>query len=842
MTLSMGSTPQATLTNRPGGTNLAALAKSGIEQFRSNLLGSSNPYFEPHQLRMQWNASVNSSDTTSFTTDTYFSAIPVDAYAGSEFYVKSASNSANIGCTGHVLHNTAGGIVSGANTGSLVTFDTACATPLVSTDSVTITMGGIPTTTAEWSNPGGPSYTNGGGCFFTSDITTQYQDGGRQSLVISLPANTYCKVNMLFDTNTIARFVSLDGMYTGGLAAKTVSGSPSIAVSVQRAGSAEACNNNAIASTSAWARTTFGCMFSENTTLPAPGAVSFVINVQAGSSASVVELDSASFEKTSPRDVTNGAPTWRDEFVAFLKSITPQTGLPGSVRDWIPGMQGWTLATLLSHSQAAAPVVSTFQRGSTTPLAFYLDNPLLFDYLKLCEATNNEPYFAVPITFRPSEWAGLMDYLFNPSNADRIAQGHPQPWTGPGGVFKHIRLPDGNEDWNNGFIGAVVLGGAHRYDNYFRMAAADFVAARSASAYVDGYVDFIFNLQVAIGQENITDINAILPTLPALGRPNAFEGGEYYMSYVADVDTTEDFFRAFLNEYWMHSFDPSDVNNWYQTGMGVQVISLCYGSVPCRYYIYEQGKGITFSCSGGGCGTTHQQFPTQDQLTAADSSFATGMEAGLLMVGSLKYRHIAITNYFGDSQVGNTAGLGSGLFEQIYSNVSDVGGGQSAYAGTAFVGKPQALVYQVVNAGIAGPNLVPCNITNLVTNNFAATVNGPVNAVSNVPQLETICTKDGSGNQGVVIFNTSMTTPVTLGLNDPMFTGTVSVKQVAAAPGALNTASGNANNATTAPNVLVNNSTMTNATSVTIPAFSATAFIGSAIPQRWYFAAPRGGQ
>jgi len=92
-------------TNRVG-LNIGSIDYWDNGQILNNLIGISNPGFEPLVDRQIWSLAVAGS-TTSFQTPNIYDGVPANYWAGATFMVEESQNGgAELGCTGTIASNT----------------------------------------------------------------------------------------------------------------------------------------------------------------------------------------------------------------------------------------------------------------------------------------------------------------------------------------------------------------------------------------------------------------------------------------------------------------------------------------------------------------------------------------------------------------------------------------------------------------------------------------------------------------------------------------------------------------------------------------------------------------
>src|ERR1700722_4753486 len=88
-----------------GGSNIGAMDYGDNGQVMKNLIGSTNPGFEPLIDQQIWVVAAAGS-TTSFTVPDKYDTVPANYWAGGTFKVVESQSGGTLGCTGKIASNT----------------------------------------------------------------------------------------------------------------------------------------------------------------------------------------------------------------------------------------------------------------------------------------------------------------------------------------------------------------------------------------------------------------------------------------------------------------------------------------------------------------------------------------------------------------------------------------------------------------------------------------------------------------------------------------------------------------------------------------------------------------
>ncbi len=793
-------------TNRIG-VNIGAIDYWDSGQILKNLIGATNPGFEPLQNRQIW-ALTAAGTATTFTIPDQYDGIPPNYWAGGTFtVVESQSGGAELGCTGTIASNTGPNyplVGQSTYTAPSITVSTSCNSAFSVGDTVVLTKSTFPTPESWWESGGrgGMMGSVSGGGQLLTDTTDLCATCGTQSLNMNAAAGgSSANASFYFDScNTDDMFVMMNGTYQLSFWAKAASGTPVLSASASRlsAGGFN-CGTYTPKLSSSWAQYTFNCTASESQGATTPGNSQVAFNVTGGS----VYLDNVSFEKTNT-DSSNTT-VLRDEVIDTLKKYYgPSVGSnPGTFRYWVnqnaESMSNWTQP---KYAQAPTGGGTGYFVG---PGGSGVVSLSLEDYLVICQLLNAEPYLEVPVTFSTSEAANLIEFLASPSSttygARRATLGQDDPWTS---VFSTIHLSFCNECWNGGSFPAQSLAyrssvpnSEYYYD--YSLRTRDIFAAMRADAYYSApSFDLVMNAQTATSYSMDTAIQR--------ARPDSIEIEGYTYSYVNSFDTDTALWQPAMVEPYEKVTNPSDIYNFYQSVHDYQSQKTCgaSGTAACNVNIYEWGQGTI----GGSIDQTHMDY--------INAGAGEGVVMALQPLLNLQYFGIRPQSFFSLTEFRN--GAGNGLVNKLWGNVVDMGGATNNV-------RPEFLGVQLVNQSIIG-SMYACPIANNPTFNFAGSPNGitPMPALNNVPYLYAFCFENGT-KRSLVLINTDLSSSHTIsfaGTNPPA--GTVTQRQYA--PAALNdmneSHSGTVTNLAPAT-VAIETSTLSSPGSITLPPHSATA-------------------
>ncbi|MGP8260030.1 MAG: hypothetical protein ACLQM6_08780, partial [Acidobacteriaceae bacterium] len=489
LTLNDGSIVQSS-TNRMG-LNIGAIDYWDNGQILKNLIGATNPGFEPLQNRQIW-ALTAAGTTTTFTIPDRYDGVPPNYWAGGTFtVVESQSSGAELGCTGTIASNTGPNYpLSGRTTYSApsITVSTSCNAAFSVGDTVILSQSTFPTPESWWESGGlgGMMGSVSGGGQLLSDTTDLCATCGTQSLDMNASAaGSSASASFYFDSDKGDNiFVMMNGTYQLSFLAKAASGSPVLTASASRLSTGGFnCGTYTPRLSSSWAQYTFNCTASETQGGTSPGIAQVAFTATGGS----VYLDNVSFEKTNT-DSSNTT-VLRDEVIDTLQNYYgPSVGSnPGMFRYWV-NQNGETMSNWSQPDYAHAPTgggTGAFVGpGGSGVVSLSLE-----DYLVICQLLNAEPYLEVPVSFSTADAANLIEFLASPSSttygARRAALGQQDPWTS---VFGTIHLSFCNECWNGmSFAGQSLpdRSGAPNSEYYYdySLRARDIFAAMRADSY-----------------------------------------------------------------------------------------------------------------------------------------------------------------------------------------------------------------------------------------------------------------------------------------------------------------------------------------------------------------------
>jgi len=805
LSLNDGSIVQSS-TNRIG-VNIGSLDYYDNGQILKNLIGSSNPGFEPLQQQQIWTLTAAGTATT-FTVPDRYDGVPPNYLTGGTFTViESQSGGAELGCTGSIASNTGPNyplVGQSTYTAPSITVSTPCNASFGVGDIVVMSKSTFPTPESWWESGsrGGVAGTVTGGAQLLSDTTDLCATCGTQSLNMNASAvgSTATAASYFDSENSDNNFVLLNGTYQLSFWAKAASGTPALTASASRLSSGGFnCGSFTPKLTSAWTQYTSNCTASETAAKTAlgPGQVSFIAT---GGS---VYLDNISFEKISanPGNTT----VLRDEVIQTLQNFYgPSIGSnPGMFRYWV-NQNAETMSNWTEPDYARAPTgwgTGYFVGpGGSGSVVLSLE-----DYLVICQLLNAEPYLEVPVTFSTADAANLIEFLASPSGttygARRAALGQSEPWTS---VFSQIHLSFCNECWNSQSFAGQSLAyragtpNSEYYYDYSVRSRDIFAAMRADSYYSAPAFDLVMDAQ--------TCINDSMDTAIQRAHPDSIEIEGYTYSSVSSFATDAALWQPAMVEPYEKVTNPADIYNFYQSVHDYQSQKTCgaSGTAACNVNIYEWGQGTV----EGTIDQTHMDY--------INAGAGEGVVMALQPLLNLQYYGIRPQSVF--SLTGYRNGAVNGLINKLWGTVVDMGGATNNV-------RPEFLGVQLVNQSIIGP-MYSCPIANNSTYNFAGSPNGisPLPALNGVPNLYAFCFENGTG-RSLVLINTDLSSSHSVGFagtNPPE--GTVTQRQYApAALDDMNEApSGTATNLTPAT-VSIETTTLSSPSSITLPPFSVTA-------------------
>jgi hypothetical protein len=805
LSLNDGSIVQSS-TNRIG-VNIGSLDYYDSGQILKNLIGATNPGFEPLQQQQIWTLTTAGTATT-FTVPDQYDGVPPNYWAGGTFtVVESQSGDAELGCTGSIASNTGPNyplVGQSTYTAPSITVSTPCNASFGVGDIVTMSKSTFPTPESWWEtgSMGGIWGSVTGGAQLLSDTTDLCATCGTQSLNMNASvAGSSAIANWYFDSETSDNiFVLVNGTYQLSFWAKAASGTPVLTASASRLSSGGFnCGSFTPKLTSAWAQYTWNCTASESQSVTSPGMAHVAITTTGGS----VYLDNVSFEKTNGN--SSNTTVLRDEVIQTLQNFYgPSIGSnPGMFRYWV-NQNAETMSNWTEPDYARAPTgwgTGYFVGpGGSGSVVLSLE-----DYLVICQLLNAEPYLEVPVTFSTADAANLIEFLASPSGttygARRAALGQSEPWTS---VFSQIHLSFCNECWNSQSFAGQSLAyragtpNSEYYYDYSVRSRDIFAAMRADSYYSAPAFDLVMDAQ--------TCINDSMDTAIQRAHPDSIEIEGYTYSSVSSFATDAALWQPAMVEPYEKVTNPADIYNFYQSVHDYQSQKTCgaSGTAACNVNIYEWGQGTV----EGTIDQTHMDY--------INAGAGEGVVMALQPLLNLQYYGIRPQSVF--SLTGYRNGAVNGLINKLWGTVVDMGGATNNV-------RPEFLGVQLVNQSIIGP-MYSCPIANNSTYNFAGSPNGisPLPALNGVPNLYAFCFENGTG-RSLVLINTDLSSSHSVGFagtNPPE--GTVTQRQYApAALDDMNEApSGTATNLTPAT-VSIETTTLSSPSSITLPPFSVTA-------------------
>jgi len=811
------------------GVNIGAIDYWDNGQILKNLIGTSDPGFEPLLDQQIW-VLYTAGTTTSYSIQDIFDGVPANYWAGGTFtVVETQSGGAELGCTGTIASNTGPNyplVGQSTYTSPVVTVSSPCNAAFSVGDIIIMSKSVFPTPETWWESGGrgGTAGTVSGGAQLLSDTTDLCATCGTQALNLNATASgSQASASWYYDGESQDDiFVLMNGTYQLSFWAKLASGTPVLTASASRGSSGGFnCGTYTPKLTSEWAQYTWTCTAAE-TPATTPSAASVGIAVKGGS----VYLDNVSFEKV-PGSFTN--PTvLRDEVVQTLQNYYgPSIGSnPGTFRYWV-NQNGESISNWTQPDYAHAPTTS----GTgyfVGPGGMGTENLSLEDYLVICQFLNAQPYLEVPVTLTTADAANLIEFLASPSTtsygARRAALGQEQPWTS---VFSQIHLSFCNECWNGASFDGQSLAmrnsapNLEYYYDYSVRARDIFAAMRSDNYYSQSAFDLVMNAQTAV--------NYTMDTAIARAHPDSIEIEDYTYGNVNDFSSDAAMWQPAMVDPWEKVTYPKDIANFYQSVHDYQSQTTCgaTGTATCNVNIYEWGQGTLGGLDIAGV-TPGANLIDQAHLDYVNAGGGEGAVMALQPLLNIQYYGIDAQSFFALTEYKN--GGVNGLTAKLWGNTVDMGGGTNNV-------RPTFLGVQLVNQSIIGP-MYSCPIANNLTYNFPGSMNGigvnqpsstnptPIEmpAMTNVPYLYGFCFENGT-KRSLVLINTDVTSSHTIsfgGTNPPF--GAVTQRQLApASPDDLNEAHIGTATTQTPATVSIETSTLNSPTSINLPPYSVTA-------------------
>ncbi len=821
-----------------GGVNIASMTYYDNGQISKNLIGQSNPGFEPVQSNQYWK--LNGTGTfsrTQFSNTNKYAVYVANIWAGASFTVTESSG-AELGCTGTIASNTTG---VGGSTAAVYTINSTtnqgtsgCAAAFAFGDQIHIYQSQFPTPESIWESGGNNMWANlsNGGKLLT-DSSTPYD--GAQSMLLDVTAGSsaLAGVNFYFDTFNINHFIVLNGQYQVCAWAKygnSVTGNK-ISFAAGRSGAQQ---TQTFAITASWAHyCTTPMTFSETNTNTGNGLLS--IYTLGSQGLGQVDVDDVTFQKTSGQDSTNTT-IFRDEYVHSLQQyFAASSGGPkGFLRNWLnqngENMTNWTKPFLASAQTIAGGGWTNY--GEVTPR--------LYDYLNLAKTVNALPYLEVPVTFSTTDAAALVEYLSSTNTTSgwgqvRANQGQSAPWVGPTGVFPVIYLSFCNECWNDSsFNGQDIpynTGDSSYYIGLGTRAGHVYAAMRGSPSFSTA-IRLGLNMQIGVNYAPGGIDVALQKMASEGGEADYVEQAPYFGDTISNWQTDAALWGSAFVEPWANTTNPSSSSRFLPAVQAIQGYNYCgaSGTAPCEATVYEQGPNQLTTCGVAGwpaCTGGNNQAITQP---VEDHAAAGAAEAIIIAYQeALNQRQLGIVaqNDFGSTEFQNST-LG-GLTAKLWGNSVDYGGAPSYLNGLEFTPRPTYMGPAVLHSAEIGPEYA-CSFTSGPTQNWPGDpLNGPTTAQANVPLMDAFCYTNGS-QRGIVIFNTTLTTSYNVnfaGTNTP--SGTCSQQQYApSSPDLMNEPASGTTINNTAATTAIAISSGTCPSSLSVPPDSITAIVYTA--------------
>lgn len=371
--------PTATMAGIPRiGLNLGSWSEFGAEQVSSNI--AMNPGFEPLIDRAV--VTVQDSYSTGFSDDLASMARPDGFWNGATFEVRTGASA-----------GTDGTIASSQEAGSdgLPWFTTSGPAPtLAAGDIVSVTQTQISGGPYNWFWPAASDN-------YVAINTTDHRPSspGTSVAELTLQSGQSTELDAYWDAfaNNLpdGKFLQVNGNWQLSFWARSTSGSPTVKVTFERAGSSPFLSQT-VTLTSTWQQFVMNFSATDN----GPKNPLWLSLVASGTAGTAVRLDDVQLGR--PSDFPN---PWRAEVVQALRILRP-----GYLRDW-QSQLGDTMTNRL------API---FGRGSQRwqPDPSNILYSFLYglpDFLSLCQQVGAQPWIVLPNVLYDAEFTQLGKYL-----------------------------------------------------------------------------------------------------------------------------------------------------------------------------------------------------------------------------------------------------------------------------------------------------------------------------------------------------------------------------------------------------------------------------------------------
>ena len=553
------------------------------------------------------------------------------------------------GQTGTILHSTA----AGSSIGTTIQFTPLAKLPAAN-DYIVVRKSSPGHALDGWNQ-----YASGGAVIAPEFKDLSPRTPGLQAVRIGATGpGQFASLSTSFDSTTGHSYLQLRGTYRIRFRAKSVSGSKSFGVKVQRSGASDPLFDQTVPLSAAWQDYTLDFNANESTRAVDAVGLSFTV------SGSEVLLDDVSLEEAT----ANGT-AFRDDVVATLRRLKP-----GVLRYMDSGQNfGSTLDNMLAPQMSRQR--SGFSRYATTAN----DVPIgLHDFLVLCEKLNVEPWYTMQIGMSTQEAANLLEYLGGPATtkygAARGALGHPVPWTQ---TFPRIHLEYGNEAWNTAQPGASIAEPAA----YANRATTIFQMIRASKWYSQDHFNLIANTQANV----VWITEQILKTMQGA---DTISIGAYNFNTFGDDSSIENIFGPMFAE-------PQFLDDCVEGYIHQQAHAVVTSPHTAHLAVYETNVGAT-------TGTA-----SQASVNATLPSLGAGIASVEHMLLMLRDLNVTVQNTFqiggGNFHFTNTAGTDNKETVPVWAVVVDMGGPTNRV-------RPSFLAQQLTNEAMR-PTMLPTSHT-----------------------------------------------------------------------------------------------------------------------------------
>lgn len=573
----------------------------------------------------------------------------------------------------------------------------------------------------------------------TTDPITSVSPGqgcGSQSLKCDSSAGGSCSISYAVDNTSQGNFLYLNNSpILTSYMTKTVSGTPTVSISVARTGSGAWSYSLHPTLAGVWTQQTDTRNLTDASTSAALGEVAITVTL----SGTGVQYFDNMFWGDAPGDPANTT-LFTDAFYHDIKAKKV-----GVLRHWRGGGH---------NSQTAANYILPVQAQSLAGAGLgpaYGGGDIgfsLHDFLTLCQKVGAVPHFLIPANMTFADAPNLIDYLFGGSGttfgAKRIALGGPSAAGGWASVFPTILADYMNETWNTGEIGQGLgfrSGEPYNSSDYAAYAKTMFAAMRGTASYNSALV-----LMADIQTGNPADTSSILHDSTADGG----EINDYYAFSLTTITPPATLYGPTMMENYANTHATNSASGFYQQIHSA--LSNCGASntAACKFFVYEQMISAEQTACTQACSDSVNQAGVG--TSTEFENVLENIDTGLVSTQAL----FTESQYFEGE---------NGANRHLWGINTMVGGQLTAFqaattGNTDVVERPTGMGMKLANACNLGTEITTS--TSGVTALALASATNGVNAISGVPSIRAYAFNSGT-NYCLGLVNIDPTNSYTVG-------------------------------------------------------------------------------